>query len=676
METTSLTKELEDLKASINLAHHNHKITHEQVSGCIRRQKDTDTLVVKLQNELREMQSYTRALEDYCISLDTAVRKHHLILTGIKEFKNESLAIICFRVLQVCYPAIDVTDIDYCYRLGAMSSATKGRPVLVKLVKEGVRKEVLKARKYLSANPETSRVFINEDLPQIVNDRRANIKSVHSNAINKGHISKMLGTKIAVDNVTYNFSELENLPDGLKLSDSKLVSVKGGLAFASKYSYLSNFYECSFHINGQHFHCSEQAYQFIRAKKLGAPEIADKVMKAKDAKECKQLSYYCTSTPEWDREKRGQMKVIVQEKFFQNDALQTKLINTGMNSLIEATTDTFWGAGATFDSKWLNNGKWTGQNNLGLILAEVREDLKRTKGWKESQMQPSAANPDAQSSQSNNTQSTGAQTQSNTLIQSASKKEISFTPPNFSQRGRNANFRRGRGRGKNLPRQQQFAPPTAHAFSNPRLPAPPQQGYSQAFPPLMNSNQPVSNSVGAQNSYQNPEDLSLNQSQLTGMFGNHFQMQNLSHQAQLALMNNVNLMYNNQNQGQGQSIYAQFNPSGSNPTGMGLNQSMMANYQPSSQIYANGDMSIYPSHSVGDSSVCINSPLPLRRGAPIITTTPSQGMVRDSSQNGSNQVITQTPLSNSSLGDNDDCPSGSPSMSDHGNSFLGPVAPV
>lgn len=59
--------------------------------------------------------------------------------------------------------------------------------------------------------------------------------------ISKGHNSKMMGTKIAVDNVTYNFSQLEELPEGLKLSDSKLVAVKGGLAFASKYSFLSNF---------------------------------------------------------------------------------------------------------------------------------------------------------------------------------------------------------------------------------------------------------------------------------------------------------------------------------------------------------------------------------------------------------------------------------------------------
>lgn len=80
----------------------------------------------------------------------------------------------------------------------------------------------------LNGNNETSRVFINEDLPQIVNDRRSNIKAVHENAVRKGHNSKMMGSKISVDNITYNFSQLEDLPDDLKLSDAKLVAVKGG----------------------------------------------------------------------------------------------------------------------------------------------------------------------------------------------------------------------------------------------------------------------------------------------------------------------------------------------------------------------------------------------------------------------------------------------------------------
>lgn len=92
---------------------------------------------------------------------------------------------------------------------------------------------------------------------------------------------------ITVDNITYKHNELNNLPDGLTLADSKVVNVKAGLAFSSHHAYLSNFYPCQFHINGQAFDCSERAYQFSRAMNLRAPEVASNILSAKDAKDCK-----------------------------------------------------------------------------------------------------------------------------------------------------------------------------------------------------------------------------------------------------------------------------------------------------------------------------------------------------------------------------------------------------
>lgn len=662
----TFTKELEELKKSVNLAHHNQRLTQDQVSNCIRNQKNTDSLVTRLERELREMQEYTRNLEDYCIALDTAVRKHHLILTGVHEFKNESLAIICYRVLQVCYPAIDVTDIDYCYRLGSMSAQTKGRPILVKLVRECIRKEILKSRKSLTGHHETSKVFINEDLPQIVNDRRSNIKAVHENAVKKGHTSKMLGTKVTVDNITYNFSQLEELPDGLRLSDSKLVEVKGGLAFSSQYSFLSNFYPCSFNINGQQFHCSEQAYQFIRAKKLGAPEAADKVMRAKDAKECKKLSYLCTPTPEWDSEKREQMKIIVQEKFYQNENLQFKLLGTGTANLIEATTDTFWGAGVHLGSKSLNNGKWTGLNTLGQILAEVREDVKRTKGWEQSHerscenhQSPETANPG--SAANLGTQSTP---RNNSAL---NKNPISFVPPNFNQsqsgRGnRRGGKKRGRGRGGNhmFDERSQTSIYSAHAQGNVRFPAP-SQLHNQYTPAQSIAGAPLPvPSMGA-NLYSSQVDPQLNLSHYSGMYGN---LNSLHHNPQLASSINYHgVMPASQNQQMNQSIYAQFGSNGNLP--------QTSNFS----MYEN---SIYPNHPVVDSTMCINSPLPLKAGLPV-TTAPSQRNQRSqsfSSSHGQSPEVMSQSHSPRLSSENALSQSGTAVPSGVDNVFLGPVASV
>ena len=60
------------------------------------------------------------------------------------------------------------------------------------------------------------------------------------------------------------------------------------------------------------------------------------------------------------------MKEIVTAKFEQNELLRQRLKETGTAYLIEGNTwgDTFWGK---VDSK--------GENHLGLILMDVREEL-------------------------------------------------------------------------------------------------------------------------------------------------------------------------------------------------------------------------------------------------------------------------------------------------------------
>lgn len=248
-------------------------------------------------------------------------------------------------------------------------------------MREQHQKFIYRNRNLLRQTEDFSSVYINEDLPQIIVQRRADIRSVYLNAKDKGHEAKMMGTKLTVDKISYRHKDLESLPNGLKLSDSKVVKVKGGLAFATGNAYLSNFYKCEVKFNGIVFDSAERAYQYERCDRLGAPELAQQILDARDAKACKGISYFVKSNNEWDAQKRDLMKLIVYEKFVQNEALLDRLLLTGKKALIEATVDMFWGAAAVIGSKLLKNGTWKGRNELGLILAEVREDLKRERNW-------------------------------------------------------------------------------------------------------------------------------------------------------------------------------------------------------------------------------------------------------------------------------------------------------
>lgn len=162
---------------------------------------------------------------------------------------------------------------------------------------------------------------------------------------------------------------------------------------------------------------------------LQAPVVAKDILAAKNAKECKKQSYFIDSTNKWDGAKRGVMKMIVHENFSQNTEIKAMLLATGTTTLIEATTDLYWGAGSVFGSKLLKEGKWSGRNELGIILNEVREDLRRTESWKTS------ANPHL----SGETSSRGmTENRPESHYTQSGNRSISFVPPEKACEVRNA----------------------------------------------------------------------------------------------------------------------------------------------------------------------------------------------------------------------------------------------
>lgn len=70
------------------------------------------------------------------------------MLSGVSESKDKSVNLTTLRVLQTCFSALEITDIDYSYGIGLNNTSRKGvnnkRPILVKLVKEVHQKEIFK----------------------------------------------------------------------------------------------------------------------------------------------------------------------------------------------------------------------------------------------------------------------------------------------------------------------------------------------------------------------------------------------------------------------------------------------------------------------------------------------------------------------------------------------------
>jgi len=147
-----------------------------------------------------------------------------------------------------------------------------------------------------------------------------------------------------------------------------------------QFGFLSNFYPCQIQLDGRSWPNVEAYYQ---SRKSDNPKYHAEILRKKHASWAKYVGDSRIGDPElarkswfrkhpedlcedWDNIKLDVMKKALEAKFKQNKDLQAALLNTLPAELIEdSPRNSFWGIG--------NSGK--GENMLGLILMEIREDL-------------------------------------------------------------------------------------------------------------------------------------------------------------------------------------------------------------------------------------------------------------------------------------------------------------
>lgn len=134
-------------------------------------------------------------------------------------------------------------------------------------------------------------------------------------------------------------------------------------SFTGKYFFLSNFYEAPVKWKGITYRNNEAAFQ--------SAKVLDKTLRKEfsdlDPSSAKRKGRQVKLRPGWDEIKFDIMYDICYEKFSQNEDLKIKLLDTGEEHLEEGNN---WG-----DKIW-GTVKGKGQNLLGKILMEVREELK------------------------------------------------------------------------------------------------------------------------------------------------------------------------------------------------------------------------------------------------------------------------------------------------------------
>ena len=154
----------------------------------------------------------------------------------------------------------------------------------------------------------------------------------------------------------------------------KILLFFGGQAF-------SNFHRgASFIMEGRLFNCSEQAFHSCKARHFRDEESEKLIMAAENPQHQKNMGRRVKNfhQDEWDRVRLRYLKDILMAKFQQDSYLKRLLLDTEDFLLAEASPyDHLYGTGCSVNHpNAFNPEKWPGQNEMGLLLMTVRNELR------------------------------------------------------------------------------------------------------------------------------------------------------------------------------------------------------------------------------------------------------------------------------------------------------------
>ncbi|EIO9131567.1 NADAR family protein [Listeria monocytogenes] len=144
-------------------------------------------------------------------------------------------------------------------------------------------------------------------------------------------------------------------------------------------SCFSQWWICSFKVDGVEYNCAEQFMMAEKAKLFNDMEMREEILAAKHPKQAKDFGRLISGFQEdiWLKNRFNIVMRANQAKFSQNEELKKFLMQTKNRILVEASpVDKIWGIGMAADNKNVENPLyWKGLNLLGFALMAVRDEL-------------------------------------------------------------------------------------------------------------------------------------------------------------------------------------------------------------------------------------------------------------------------------------------------------------
>jgi ribA/ribD-fused uncharacterized protein len=142
----------------------------------------------------------------------------------------------------------------------------------------------------------------------------------------------------------------------------------------------SNMHEAPIQVDGITFHTVEHYFQWSKAKMFGDTEIQTKILNTASPKSAKAYGKKVKNfdAEAWNEKRDSVMRTAVKAKLMQHPDILKKLRETGTRPIAEADPrGKYWGIGTSAEtSKAKDVSRWPGQNKMGKILMELRDELK------------------------------------------------------------------------------------------------------------------------------------------------------------------------------------------------------------------------------------------------------------------------------------------------------------
>lgn len=361
---SNFSDELKAIKISVN------KMTEEHTGFTQVKSNSKETQIVnkkidKLAVWLDTLQQNLAVKSRLLSKLDLKSRKLNLIFDGITESSNEDVCAIVSSLLVRFVPNFDCDSIESAFRLGRANNSDRSpRRVLVSFTTTTARDIVLNyASNIARAGPPGGKIYINEDIPEDLKRRRADVHKYVTYMSEKGHKIIQKGDTVILNDTLYKYEDLSAMPKGMGLIDSRTITKNGVVSFQSPHSPLSNLFLAPIKYNGITFQSAEHAFQHSKAVYCKDPVRAKAILNDPCPFEAMATGKRVEVNNDWHAKQLEIMSCILKLKLDQVPAFAAYLKSTEKLHLVENTRSLYWGAGTSYNAEAIFVRQYPGQTN-------------------------------------------------------------------------------------------------------------------------------------------------------------------------------------------------------------------------------------------------------------------------------------------------------------------------